>query len=72
MTPEPAVASEPEARPPAQAPSQCERNEVVDRRVFEEIDAVGEQRHRLDRKRDGKFDAAEFKQDWLVETVPTK
>src|SRR6476659_7237668 len=33
------------------APRQRDEDEQIDRRVFEEVDAVGEQRNRTDRKR---------------------
>jgi len=32
------------------------RDQQIDRRVFEEIDRVGEQRHRTDRSRDSELD----------------
>ena len=39
------------------APGKPEQYKQVDRGVFQEIDAVGEQRHRADRRRDGEFHA---------------
>jgi hypothetical protein len=39
------------------APRQRDEDEQIDRRVFEEVDAVGEQRNRADRERDREFHA---------------
>src|SRR5437660_1158855 len=44
-------------RPIPRAPAERGQDQEIDRRVFQEIDAVGEQRDRADRQRHGEFHA---------------
>jgi hypothetical protein len=47
----------PTRRPVLRAPSKGGEDQEIDRRIFQKIDAVREQRHRADGKGNGELDA---------------